>query len=419
VTWQVAHLFSAYCVRLSIDQKANLKSNSDHNTAEGGNRKKFQISSERTCVHHGVKPAEPVCFALLTSPHITPSRHSPSRAGSLTYSHGAGGDHLAKYGLFSMLLLPVRKEQRGALGLADLDLSSVVSSYQESDAFFERPGLAFVLGHCQSIEPENAFRDAADVAEMIETHPSYFLTPNLDLVPFIIFEKDNSHGVQDVSCRFAFTPSPPCSTEESDEAANASSNLLEVSQDGFDILQSAYIQECTQVLSTVTGTKDRVFPMLQCSLFVRRRHGYIIHNIAYPMGSFAFMAGFQFCVPAAATADRLSVSLTLVLTAAAYKTHISTMTPHIAYSTLIDQYVSLCTAFIAIMATEAATIGRLSADSRLEPATLTKVDEVCLYVSISLFVLIHVWFLYRSFSPRVRSARVLRATVRTNPMSVK
>lgn len=45
---QIAHLFSAYCVRLSIDQKANLKSNSDHNTAEGGNRKKFQISSERT-----------------------------------------------------------------------------------------------------------------------------------------------------------------------------------------------------------------------------------------------------------------------------------------------------------------------------------------------------------------------------------
>ena len=45
---QIAFLFSAYCVRVSIDQKANMKSNSDHNTAEGGNRKKYQISSERT-----------------------------------------------------------------------------------------------------------------------------------------------------------------------------------------------------------------------------------------------------------------------------------------------------------------------------------------------------------------------------------
>jgi hypothetical protein len=49
------------------------------------------------------------------------------------------------------------------------------------------------------------YRDAADVAEMIETYPQYFLTPDFKLVPFMIFEKDNSHGVQDLSCRFAFT----------------------------------------------------------------------------------------------------------------------------------------------------------------------------------------------------------------------
>ena len=47
-TWQVAHLFSAFLVRLSIDQKANLKSNSDHNDAEGGNRKQYVVDGERT-----------------------------------------------------------------------------------------------------------------------------------------------------------------------------------------------------------------------------------------------------------------------------------------------------------------------------------------------------------------------------------
>ena len=173
---QIAHLFSAYCVRLSIDQKANLKSNSDHNTAEGGNRKKFQVSSERT----------------------------------LTYSHGAGGDHLAKYGLFSMLLLPARASDRVALGLDSFDLGKYIESYKAAEAFAERPGLAFVLGHCQSVEPETAYRDAADVAEMIETYPQYFCTANKadgapSLVPFMIFEKDNSHGVADISCRFSFT----------------------------------------------------------------------------------------------------------------------------------------------------------------------------------------------------------------------
>ena len=74
----------------------------------------------------------------------------------LTYSHGAGGDHLAKYGLFSMLLLPVRATNSVALGLDGLDLSTHVPSYKAADAFVERSGLAFVLGHCQSIEPETA-----------------------------------------------------------------------------------------------------------------------------------------------------------------------------------------------------------------------------------------------------------------------
>jgi hypothetical protein len=55
-----------------------------------------------------------------------------------------------------MLLLPVRATNNVALGLDGFDLSTHVPSYKAADAFFERPGLAFVLGHCQSIEPETA-----------------------------------------------------------------------------------------------------------------------------------------------------------------------------------------------------------------------------------------------------------------------
>ena len=188
-------------MRLSIDQKANLKSNSDHNTAEGGNRKKFQVCAH-ACVGVGA------CMLTLSPPSLS---LQVSSERTLTYSHGAGGDHLAKYGLFSMLLLPSRATDRAALGLEGFDLSKYVASYDSSKAFCERPGLAFVLGHCQSVEPETAYRDAADVAEMIETYPQYFCTfiddVNLpvSLVPFMIFEKDNSHGVQDLSCRFSFT----------------------------------------------------------------------------------------------------------------------------------------------------------------------------------------------------------------------
>ena len=74
----------------------------------------------------------------------------------------------------------------------------------------EREGLALCLGHVQSVDPENAFRDAADVAEMIETFPERFMTYGLELVPFVSIEKDNSHGVGDIACRFYSSFSRSC-----------------------------------------------------------------------------------------------------------------------------------------------------------------------------------------------------------------
>ena len=121
----------------------------------------------------------------------------------MTYSHGAGGDYLAKFGLFSMMSLPVHAAARRP-ELNGFNLADYVPAYDTTKHFMERTGLAIVLGHCQALEPENAFRDWADVSEMIQRYPQYFLTPELALVPAIMLEKDNSHGVQDISCRFGF-----------------------------------------------------------------------------------------------------------------------------------------------------------------------------------------------------------------------
>jgi len=167
----VDYLFSDRMRRLSIDQKANLKANSDHHANAGGNasRGMYQLVTERV----------------------------------LTHSHGAGGDHLAKYGLFSMLLYPVLSSACRP-ELAAFDLSEHVTGYDKSTHSLERPGLAVCLGHCQALEPENAYRDFADVCEMIDGNSTYFLTSGLKLVPTISIEKDNSHGVGDISCRFAF-----------------------------------------------------------------------------------------------------------------------------------------------------------------------------------------------------------------------
>lgn len=167
----ISYLFSGIMRRLSIDQKSNLKCNSDHNTSMAGGSAKagfFQIVNER----------------------------------QMTYSHGAGGDYLAKFGLFSMLMYPCSRSGCRE-ELQHFNLGEYVSSYNEADHFLEHPGIAVCLGHCQSIEPENCFRDFADVSEMIQKYPHYFLAPDLQLVPALSFEKDNAHGVDNLSCRYA------------------------------------------------------------------------------------------------------------------------------------------------------------------------------------------------------------------------
>ena len=88
--------------------------------------------------------------------------------------------------------------------LVAFDLKAHLPSYDKARHFLEQPGLAVCLGHVQKEEPETVFCDMADLSEMIERYPSYFFTPSLELVAALSIEKDNAHGVGDLSCRFAF-----------------------------------------------------------------------------------------------------------------------------------------------------------------------------------------------------------------------
>ena len=127
-------LFSACIAAISADQKGNMKVNSDHNSnMVGGNSKAgiFQVVHERV----------------------------------MTYSHGAGGDYLAKFGLFSMLMSAVRL---GAIReeLRNFNLSDFLPSYNHTKHFMEKPGLAVCLGHCQV---SNKFVRSSTVSTLTST----------------------------------------------------------------------------------------------------------------------------------------------------------------------------------------------------------------------------------------------------------
>ena len=56
---------------------------------------------------------------------------------------------------------------------------------------------------------------------------------------------------------------------------------------------------------------------------IRRRPNYYIFNVIFPMLSFTVLTFFQWAVPLSEVADRMSITLTLLLTAAASSLSIS------------------------------------------------------------------------------------------------
>jgi hypothetical protein len=70
---------------------------------------------------------------------------------------------------------------------------------------------------------------------------------------------------------------------------------------------------------------------------VERYHGYYYINVLLPMSTFTLMSALQWVIDRSLPQDRLGVTLTLVLTAAAYKLAISAMVPAIAYLTILDK----------------------------------------------------------------------------------
>ncbi|CAK9068068.1 Cys-loop ligand-gated ion channel (ELIC) [Durusdinium trenchii] len=97
--------------------------------------------------------------------------------------------------------------------------------------------------------------------------------------------------------------------------------------------------------------KDR-FPLLTVTVTVTRFPWYHLWNISLPLGSIVVMSWSSFTIDAADKAGRLSASLTLVLTAVAYKYIVAQMVPHISYNTLLDKYILTCWLFLFLVVIE-------------------------------------------------------------------
>lgn len=127
------------------------------------------------------------------------------------------------------------------------------------------------------------------------------------------------------------------------------------------------------------------YPGLRFSVHVQRKSGYYVINVVCPTGLFALLCGCQAWIPRANVADRLSVSLTLLLTATAYKFVTASMLPAVAYQTFLDKYVSMCSAIIILVVLEAPL-----ASGRSHNFDVTAMCVICF-----LWLIIQIWYVVR------------------------
>eukprot|EP00933_Yihiella_yeosuensis_P026945 TRINITY_DN20908_c0_g1_i1.p1 TRINITY_DN20908_c0_g1~~TRINITY_DN20908_c0_g1_i1.p1 ORF type:complete len:402 (-),score=63.49 TRINITY_DN20908_c0_g1_i1:92-1207(-) len=100
------------------------------------------------------------------------------------------------------------------------------------------------------------------------------------------------------------------------------------------------------------NSKQDQFYLLKVTAVATRRPFYYVLNIVTPMFSIALMSGAAVFIHKGDVGDRLSASLTLILTAVAYKYIVAQMVPRIGYNTILDWYILGCWLFLFVMVIE-------------------------------------------------------------------
>ena len=135
-----------------------------------------------------------------------------------------------------------------------------------------------------------------------------------------------------------------------------------------------------QTLSKVSeSTSNTVRPVLRIALTARRKPLYFFWNIMLPMALIEALAYGSFAVPREDVADRLSVSLTMVLTAVAFKQIISAELPNVSYLTLLDVFVLASFASTCLVAFENIVVGQVASSPEGAPSspTWTRSSALC------------------------------------------
>jgi len=135
-----------------------------------------------------------------------------------------------------------------------------------------------------------------------------------------------------------------------------------------------------------SSTTSTVRPLLVMSLSISRYRGFAFWNIEMPMGIITALGAGTFAGELSAL-ERLGVSVTLLLTAVAYKSMVMADLPRISYLTEIDKYVVACFLALSLVVVE---------NSLCEHEPIASVDRQLGLAWFAAFVLYSMFYALRS-----------------------
>ena len=146
------------------------------------------------------------------------------------------------------------------------------------------------------------------------------------------------------------------------------------------------------VISNTESTSEDNFIALSYSschfsVQILRKFSYFLYNIALLMFIITILCFVSFSIESSAVGDKLSVCLTLLLTAVAFKFVVSGSLPPVSYLTILDKYVLSCILFIFLITIVNSVAGLISNKTDLKSFLWYS-----FYAAVGLFVIMHAIF---------------------------
>lgn len=143
-------------------------------------------------------------------------------------------------------------------------------------------------------------------------------------------------------------------------------------------------------LAVTRGTGD--IPNVEMRVFLQRNPKYYLLNIVLPMFIIVGLALYVFALPVENLDARLSVILTLLLTAVAFKYVVVGFLPKVSYITLLDAYVTTAYSSLACVGTQSCLVYLYREDND----DINTIDRNCCIAFAAFWGAIHLLFLLGS-----------------------